>query len=130
MCVYGYLRDGFIPNPDVMAIAGQPDYYNNRKDTITNPQVIVEVLSESTKAYDRGEKFSAYRTIPTFQEYVLIDQTQIYVEQFAKTANKRWTFAEYDEEDEVLVFSSFQVQVPVLDIYDKVAFDVEENRGN
>lgn len=65
---------------DVMVIAGEPEYFNNRTDTIINPHVIVEVLS-STKGYDRETKFEDYRTIATFQEYLLIDQTRIHVEQ-------------------------------------------------
>ena len=111
--------------PDVMVISGQPEYFNERKDTITNPQVIVEVLSKSTKAYDRTEKFNAYKAIPSFQEYILIDQAKIQIEQYSKTANKRWLYREYDEEDTGLVFNSFQLEVPLTDIYEKVNF--EEN---
>ena len=64
--------------PDVMVVVGESEYYNNRTDTITNPRVIIEVLSPSTKGYDRSKKFEAYRTIPTFEEYLLLDQTRIY----------------------------------------------------
>ncbi len=112
--------------PDVMVIAGKPEYHENRKDTITNPQVIIEVLSKSTRNYDRGDKFSYYRTIPSFQEYILIDQKKIAIEQYSKQANKRWSFSEYNEEDTELFFSSLQVQVPVVDIYEKVDFEAEE----
>ena len=62
--------------PDVMVVAGEPEYFNNRKDTILNPQVIIEVLSKSTKGYDHQEKFEAYRSLDNIQEYLLIDQTQ------------------------------------------------------
>jgi Uma2 family endonuclease len=112
--------------PDVMVIAGQPEYHDNRKDTITNPQIIIEVLSKSTKGYDRGDKFSYYKTIPTFQEYILIEQTKIAIEQYSKQSNKRWSYTEYDEEDSVLVFSRFQAEVPLVDIYEKVDFEAEE----
>jgi Uma2 family endonuclease len=74
--------------PDVIIIADEPEFFNNRTDTITNPQVVIEVLSQSTKGYDREDKFAAYRTIPTFQEYLLIDQNRIHVEQFSKTGKK------------------------------------------
>jgi Uma2 family endonuclease len=112
--------------PDVMVIAGQPEYYNNRKDTITNAQVIIEVLSKSTKNYDRGEKFRFYQTIPGFQEYILIEQNLMFIEQYSKQKNKRWSYSVYDEEDPALTFSSFQMEVPLIDIYDKVDFaDVE-----
>ena len=120
----------FYTYPDIMVIYGKPEYFNERKDTITNPQVIVDVLSKSTKDYDRGDKFNAYKTIPTFQEYILIDQTKIQIEQYSKTANKRWLYREYDEEDTALVFNSFQLEIPVPDIYEKVNFEeaeIEEN---
>jgi len=81
--------------PDAMVVAGKPEYFNQRQDTITNPQVIIEVLSKSTQEYDRSSKFRAYRTIPTFQEYLLLDQNKIYVEQFFKTGAKSWSLREY-----------------------------------
>jgi Uma2 family endonuclease len=115
----------FYTYPDVMVIPGKPEYYNNRKDTVMNPQAIVEVLSKSTKAYDRSDKFKFYQTIPTFQEYILIDQSQVYVEQYCKLANKRWSYRNYDEEDAALVFNFFQVEVPLADVYEKVDFEAE-----
>ncbi|MFM9264139.1 Uma2 family endonuclease [Tychonema sp. BBK16] len=111
--------------PDVMVIPGKPEYYNNRKDIVMNPQVIIEVLSKSTKAYDRNDKFKFYQTIPTFQEYILIDQSQVYIERYCKLANKRWSYSQYDEEDTTLVFSSFQVEVALADVYEKVDFAAE-----
>jgi len=115
--------------PDVMIVAGEPEYFNNRTDTIVNPQVIVEVLSKSTKGYDREDKFEAYRTIDTFQEYLLIDQTRIYVEQYSKTAKKRWSLCEYDEEDEAISLTSVPFQISLVDLYNKVKFDVVESEG-
>lgn len=115
----------FYTYPDVMVILGKPEYYNNRKDTIINPQVIIEVLSKSTKSYDRSDKFQFYQTLPTFQEYILIDQSRIYVEQYCKLANKRWSYSQYDEEDTALVFNFFQVEVPLADMYEKVDFEAE-----
>jgi Uma2 family endonuclease len=95
-----------------------------------NPQVIVEVLSKSTKAYDRSDKFKFYQTLPTFQEYILIDQSQVYVEQYCKLANKRWSYHQYDEEDAALVFNFFQVEVPLADVYEKVDFAAEDEPEN
>jgi len=115
----------FYTYPDVMVIPGKPEYYNNRKDTVINPQVIIEVLSKSTKSYDRSDKFQFYQTLPTFQEYILIDQSRIYVEQYCKLANKRWSYSQYDEEDTALVFDFFQVEVPLADMYEKVDFEAE-----
>ena len=108
--------------PDVMIIADEPEFFNNRTDTITNPQVIIEVLSNSTKGYDREDKFAAYRTIPTFQEYLLIDQNCIHVEQFSKTGKKRWNLREYDEEDENISLETVSFEIFLQDLYNKVKF--------
>jgi Uma2 family endonuclease len=115
----------FYTYPDVMVIPGKPEYYHNRKDTVMNPQVIIEVLSKSTKGYDRSDKFQFYQTLATFQEYILIDQSRVYVEQYCKLANKRWSYSQYDEEDTALVFDFFKVEVPLADMYEKVDFEAE-----
>ncbi|MDF0555498.1 Uma2 family endonuclease [Kamptonema sp. UHCC 0994] len=109
--------------PDVMIVIGEPEYFNNRTDTITNPKAIVEVLSKSTQGYDRSGKFEAYRTIATVEEYVLIDQTEIHVEQFYKTGKKRWSFREYDAEDEAIALNSVPFQISLADVYNKIKFE-------
>ncbi|MFH7025286.1 MAG: Uma2 family endonuclease [Heteroscytonema crispum UTEX LB 1556] len=116
--------------PDVMVVAGELEYYNNRTDTITNPQVIVEVLSKSTKGYDREDKFEAFRTIDTFQEYLLIDQTRIHVEQYSQTGKKQWSFCEYDEEDAAISLTTIPFEISLLDLYNKVKFDVVESESD
>ncbi|BAY35206.1 hypothetical protein NIES2107_71170 (plasmid) [Nostoc carneum NIES-2107] len=113
--------------PDVTVIAGKPEFFNNCTDIIVNPQVIVEVLSQSTKAYDREAKFQAYRTIPSFQEYLLIDQTRIHVEQFSKTGKKQWTLREYDEEDEAIAMVTVPFTISLSDLYNKVNFELVES---
>ena len=116
--------------PDVMIIAGEPEYVNNRTDIIVNPVVIIEVLSKSTQAYDREGKFNAYRTIPGFQEYLLVDQTQIHVEQSFITGKKQGWFREYDEEDEAIALAAVSFQISLDDLYSKVKFEPvpEEDR--
>ena len=116
--------------PDIMVIFGEPEYHNNRTDMITNPQVIVVVLSKSTENYDRSDKFTFYKTLPSFREYILIDQTKIKVEQYSKTENKRWSYSEYDEEDTTLVLNSFQLEVPLSTIYKKVNFEEVEQENS
>ncbi|MDZ7992993.1 MAG: Uma2 family endonuclease [Nostoc sp. EfeVER01] len=115
--------------PDVMILAGEPEFFNNRKDIILNPQIIVEVLSKSTKGYDREDKFQAYRTISTFQEYLLIDQTRIHVDQFSKTGKKQWTLREYDEEDEAIALVTVPFEISLQDLYNKVNFEPVESEG-
>ncbi|MEH2001667.1 MAG: Uma2 family endonuclease [Nostoc sp.] len=115
--------------PDVTVIAGEAEFFNNRTDIITNPQVIVEVLSKSTKNYDREDKFQAYRTISTFQEYLLIDQTRIHVDQFSKTGKKQWALREYDEEDEAIALVTVPFEISLQDLYNKVKFEPVEVEG-
>lgn len=78
--------------PDVMVVQTPLEYQEGRKDTLVNPVMIAEVLSKSTKSYDRDEKFAAYRTISSFCEYILIDQYTMHVEHYCKTDNNKWIF--------------------------------------
>lgn len=121
----------WIPNkkiytyPDVMIINGKLQFQEGRRDTITNPVIIAEVLSKSTKNYDLVEKFAAYRTIPTFQEYILIDQYSFYVEHYRKTNDNEWLFSEYQGENTLLSLNSLVFEITLKDIYAKVDFSSE-----
>ncbi len=116
----------WIPNPriytypDVMVVQGELQLQQGRQDTITNPLMIAEVLSTSTRSYDKDKKFAAYRTINSFQEYLLIDQYTMNVEQYFKTGNNSWTFSEYNAPDTKISLNSFPFEIDLGDIYDKV----------
>jgi Uma2 family endonuclease len=92
-------------------------FEEGRKDNITNPVMIAEVLSNSTKSYDKDEKFAAYRTIYTFQEYILIDQYTMHVEQYSKTDNNKWIFSEYSDSHDSLNLAAIACQILLEDIY-------------
>lgn len=111
--------------PDVMVVAGKLEYALGRKDTITNPIAIAEVLSASTEKYDRVGKFKLYRSIPTLTEYILISQTETYVEQYTKTENNKWLFTEYEDKNTELSLTSVSSQISLKDLYDKVEFESE-----
>lgn len=113
--------------PDLMVVQGEPLYHDDRTDTIENPTVIVEVLSKSTQDYDHGDKFNAYRTISTFQEYVLIDQYKQQVEHYVKTAEKRWSFREYDASDQLLLLEKAPLEISFADLYDEVDFTLKSS---
>jgi Uma2 family endonuclease len=113
-----------------MVIEGEPEYFPNRTDTVLNPILIVEVLSKGTKSYDRESKFDAYRTIPGFQEYLLINQTRIHVEQYSKTGMKRWSFCEYDSSDEAIAFTKVPFQISLADLYNKVQLEAKAIEGD
>lgn len=112
--------------PDVMVVQGELQFQSGRRDTIINPLVIAEVLSASTRSYDKDEKFAAYRTIPSFQEYLLIDQYTMHVEHYFKSDRNRWTFSEYDDASETISLNSVPLQITLADIYDKVEFESTE----
>jgi Uma2 family endonuclease len=112
--------------PDVMIVKGQPVYEGTGTTKIINPLLIVEVLSSSTKNYDKTDKFKSYRSIPGFQEYILIDQYSFSVEQFAKKAEAEWIFKEYEGEDAVLILDSVEFQIAFKDIYERVDFEFRE----
>jgi Uma2 family endonuclease len=108
--------------PDVMVVAGELAFQEGRKDTLVNPLAIAEVLSKSTRSYDSDGKFAAYRTISSFQEYVLLDQHKMHIMHYAKSDRNRWIFSEYEQPDEVLSFASFNFEISLADLYDKVDF--------
>ncbi len=112
--------------PDVMIIEGKPVYEGTGKTTVTNPLVIIEVLSESTRNYDKGDKFYYYRSIPELREYILIDQYNYYVEKYAKTAEIQWLLTEYTGPDAVLAMTAVALEIPFLDLYEAVEFEIIE----
>jgi Uma2 family endonuclease len=108
--------------PDLVVVCGGPRPYEGRKDIVTNPLVLIEVLSESTKNYDRVEKFDLYRSLPSLREYIVVNQYAVEIHQFYREAPFRWVLTEYRELDNVLKFSSFDFQISVRDIYESVEF--------
>lgn len=113
--------------PDVMVVAKPIELQSGRTDTITNPLLIAEVLSKGTRAYDRDEKFAAYRSIPSFQEYLLIDQYRLRLEQYSKTDANKWIFSEYSCAGDRVVLTSLHVELSVADLYENIEFDAIPN---
>lgn len=110
---------GLYTYPDVMVICGGVEVAENRNDTVTNPQVIVEVLSPSTQAYDQGEKFAFCRSILTLQEYVLIHQEKPHIIHYRKQESG-WLLTDLLSLDETLTLSSINVEISIRRIYDRV----------
>jgi Uma2 family endonuclease len=112
--------------PDVMVVCGKVDYAQGRTDLITNPTVIVEVLSPSTEAYDRGKKFSFfYRTIETLREYVLIDQDRVAVEHLRRSDEQAWVLTVLEDLSDTLVLESIGVSIPLGELYRRVDWLVQ-----
>ena len=106
--------------PDVMLIEGEPIYYETGKTTVTNPKLIVEVLSKSTQNYDQGDKFLYYRSLPEFQEYILISQSRPYIMQYNKTEENKWLLTEYEGENASLSLTSVNFALSFQEIYEGV----------
>jgi Uma2 family endonuclease len=105
--------------PDVMIVEQEVKRLGN-STVILNPTIIVEVLSPSTEAYDRGEKFKLYRSLPSFREYILISQNTRHVDQFVKTDDGHWLLSDCDGEDVVLNLKTVPFEISLKDLYDKV----------
>ncbi len=108
--------------PDITVVCGEIEYSGNRDDVISNPLVIMEILSESTKDYDRGSKFAAYRNIVSLKDYLLIDQYERHVERFSKIEKNKWVLEEYNDPDAVIQINSIGVDVALKDIYHRIDF--------
>jgi len=113
-------ENGLYTYPDVSVICGEIKFSEGRNDTITNPSLIVEVLSKSTKDYDRGEKFELYRALPTLEDYVLIHQDKVHIEHFHKQADGKWLLTDICLLEETLMLESVEVSLSVRDLYEKV----------
>jgi Uma2 family endonuclease len=111
----------YIPIPTYQHYAGKKKYHDEKEDTLLNPSLIVEVLSESTENYDRGKKFVLYRELESLQEYVLVSSDYKKVEIFRRTANNQWLLSDV-KEDEPVQFETIQCSISLEDIYNKVAF--------
>ncbi len=107
--------------PDAMVIQGQMQFHNGRKDEILNPLLIVEVLSPSTRKYDRTDKFEMYRSIPSLCEYLLIRQDRAFVERYSKQLDG-WLFSDFDSLENSILLESINVELAMTKIYRGVIF--------
>ena len=112
---------GLYTYPDVVVVCGEPRFQDREVDTLLNPTVIVEVLSPSTEAYDRGDKFRHYRRIDSLREFVLISQDRMMVERYTRQG-KDWVLSDMTDPDQVLKLESIGCQIPLDRIYAKIKF--------
>ena len=111
--------------PDVIVVCGSPMLADECQDILVNPTVIVEVLSPSTENYDRGVKFQHYRSLDSLQDYILIAQDQIRIEQYTRGQVDTWTLRDYQNASEALLIESIGVSVPIASIYERIEFPSE-----
>lgn len=113
-------RNGLFTYPDVMVVCGQIEFAQKDRDAITNPVVIVEVLSPSTQDYDRGGKFELYRDIDSFREYLLIHQDKVHIEHYHKDDAGRWVLIDIKDIEATLTIQAIDFSIPVRRIYERV----------
>ena len=116
---------GLYTYPDVIVVCGEAQFEDHQQDTLLNPTLIVEVLSESTEAYDRGGKFAHYRKLDPLMEYVLIAQTKPHLEHYVRQPDNRWLLAEADSLHHTLHLPSIDCHLSLAEVYDKVEIVVE-----
>lgn len=112
---------GLYTYPDVAVVCGAAQFEDDAVDTLLNPVLIAEVLSKSTARYDRAGKFSDYRSIPSFAEYLLVAQDEYRVEHNVRQADGRWLLTEYRSLEDVVQLDSIQCLLSLKEIYDKVS---------
>jgi Uma2 family endonuclease len=118
-------RTGLYTYPDIVITCGEERYEDDVVDTLLNPQVVIEVLSDSTEKYDRGKKFRHYQQIDSFREYVLVSQDEPVVERFVRQADGSWATTFVEGLDREFAFATVPVRVPLADIYAGVTFPAD-----
>jgi Uma2 family endonuclease len=118
---------GLYTYPDIVVVCSPPVFDDALSDTLLNPDVIVEVLSESTEAYDRGVKFQNYRALPSLSEYILVHQDTRHVEHYARQPDNSWRFLEYLKPEDSFEIRSIGCELKLEDIYEKVDMTGKED---
>lgn len=113
-------KSGLYTYPDVMVVCDKEKFLDEKEDTLLNPDVIIEVLSDSTEGYDRGEKFLNYRQIDSLKEYVMVWQKKRKIEKYSKANTLVWTLTETDENKQSILLDSIDCKLELIDIYDKI----------
>lgn len=112
----------FLTYPDLSIVCGEPVTRNNDDWNLMNPSVIVEVLSKSTQAYDRGTKFELYKSLASLREYILVDSRSVSVEQFCKDGVGRWSYRKYNQLTDKIIVETVGVGLTLEEIYENVRF--------
>src|SRR6266446_7875259 len=114
---------GLLTYPDISVVCGDQHFLDEQEDTLLNPTVVIEVLSDSTEAYDRGKKFEHYRQIPSCREYLLVSQKEPRIEQFVRQPNGEWTLKEAVGLNAEIRLPSLGVVLPLAEVFAKVKFN-------
>lgn len=120
---------GLYTYPDVVVVCGERQFDDAQHDVLLNPNVIIEVLSPSTEAYDRGNKAAQYRQLPSLAEHLLVSQEHMHVEQYMRQADGQWLFFEVSGKDARIHLPPIKAVLVLAEIYDTVALDSPNGAG-
>ena len=116
--------------PDIVVVCDHEEYEDENNDILLNPLVIIEILSDSTEAYDRGDKFSHYQFIDSFKEYILVSQYVCRVEKFTRQEDETWVYSKRNNMEDTVRIESIKCDLPVSEIYRRVNFTPHHLRRN
>ena len=114
---------GLFSYPDASVVCGEPRFHDGKREMLQNPTLIVEVLSPSTEAYDRGIKFAQYRRIESLTDYLIISPNEFRVEHFVRQPDNHWLLSEVTSEEQAVVIASIDCELPMSEVYDRVEFE-------
>ena len=122
-------RTGLYTYPDLLIVCDPPEYAPENRDTLTNPQVVIEVLSDSTERYDRTTKFRHYKQLPSVKEYVLVSQSEPLIERYTRLSDETWAQADFVGLDATFTLATVKVSIPMSYIFRGVEFQQTTDRG-
>ncbi len=114
---------GLYTYPDLVVVCGEPQFQDEVFDTLLNPVLLIEVLSETTESYDRGKKFQHYRSIESLQEYILVAQNEARIEKYVRHGDGFWLLSEAVGVNSEIEFSSIECRIALAEVYDKIDFE-------
>ena len=114
--------------PDLVIVCDKPEFIDNEMDTLLNPVLLLEVLSPTTEAYDRGLKFEQFRSIPSLREYLLLSTDHIHADLFTRGADGKWVLSSGTGAEQSIALSSVPCQLALKDLYEKVDFTTNPPR--
>jgi len=114
---------GLYTYPDVVVVCGEPAFEDTRGDTLLNPTVLVDVLSQSTEDYDRGRKLEHYRSLPSLQEYLLVSQERAHIVHYVRHSDVSWLLSDTSGLEASISLQAIGCEVALSEIYAKVRFE-------
>jgi len=116
-------RTGLYTYPDVVVVCDEPQFEDEHSDTLLNPTLLIEVISESTEKYDRGKKSSHYRRLASLKEYLLVSQAEPHVEHYARQDRDHWLLAEATGTNSNIELPALQITIELSEVYARLAFE-------